>query len=432
MISVSIFRFEGEFCEFEIDWCDVDNSPHKCDFGTCNSTFAHNYTCICDSGYQGVFCSDDLNECLEPEGLTYCQNNGTCINGVNTKTCDCTGIGWEGTQCGTMVNDCILPMGQLGTPCENGGNCTDAFNDYVCDCVTGWIGDECQADINECAIADPLGDFNPCENGGICLDQVGSYECDCFNTGYEGDLCTDDVDECLLLPCQNGGSCTNLNGTFNCTCQDGYSGPTCGEVDDICPHVTCFNGGTCEQTSPTEHHCNCIAGYRGDNCELESCNGQCLLGSTCTEVISGITCACAPNTEGSRCESYTCDPDPCVNGVCGIDTEIFCQCPYGFDGPHCETEFAFRTAENSTDAPTIDFDRGVFTVDMSLAIAASSDTEYTDKVTNTNTNRDSEDITIYVFFGLNLFIISFSLLFLRYYSNSGRPNNSKFQPVPLF
>jgi Notch-like protein len=96
-------------------------------------------------------------------------------------------------------------MGQLGTPCENGGNCTDAFNDYVCDCVTGWIGDECQADINECAVADPLGDFNPCENGGICLDQVGSYECDCFNTGYEGDLCDVDIDECLLFPCQNGG-----------------------------------------------------------------------------------------------------------------------------------------------------------------------------------------------------------------------------------
>ena len=183
----------------------MDDSPHKCDFGTCNSTFAHNYTCICDSGYQGVFCSDDLDECLEPEGLTYCQNNGTCINGVNTKTCDCTGTGWEGTQCDTMVNDCILPMGQLGTPCENGGNCTDAFNDYVCDCVTGWIGDECQADVNECAVADPIGDFNPCENGGICLDQIGSYECDCFNTGYEGDLCDVDIDECLLFPCQNGG-----------------------------------------------------------------------------------------------------------------------------------------------------------------------------------------------------------------------------------
>ena len=96
-------------------------------------------------------------------------------------------------------------MGQLGTPCENGGNCTDAFNDYVCDCVTGWIGDECQADVNECAVADPIGDFNPCENGGICLDQIGSYECDCFNTGYEGDLCDVDIDECLLFPCQNGG-----------------------------------------------------------------------------------------------------------------------------------------------------------------------------------------------------------------------------------
>ena len=47
---------------------------------------------------------------------------------------------------------------------------------------------------------------------------------ECFLlTGYEGDFCQDDVNECEAgSPCNNGGNCNNTDGSFICTCLDGY------------------------------------------------------------------------------------------------------------------------------------------------------------------------------------------------------------------
>ena len=37
----------------------------------------------------------DIDECMS----TPCQNNATCIDHVNSYSCDCTGLGFEGTHC---------------------------------------------------------------------------------------------------------------------------------------------------------------------------------------------------------------------------------------------------------------------------------------------------------------------------------------------
>ena len=50
---------------------------------------------------------------------------------------------------------------------------------------------------------------------------MGSFTCAC-PTGYTGDVCLDDVNECLNTPCQNGGTCTNTDGSFTCACPTGY------------------------------------------------------------------------------------------------------------------------------------------------------------------------------------------------------------------
>ena len=52
-----------------------------------------------------LFLDDD--ECSSP---TTCQNGGTCTNSVGSYSCDCTGTGYEGTNCATgimflLVND---------------------------------------------------------------------------------------------------------------------------------------------------------------------------------------------------------------------------------------------------------------------------------------------------------------------------------------
>ena len=38
------------------------------------------------------------------------------------------------------------------------------------------------------------------------------------SSGYAGDICEIDINECESDPCQNGGTCANTDGSFNCMC----------------------------------------------------------------------------------------------------------------------------------------------------------------------------------------------------------------------
>ena len=35
-------------------------------------------------------------------------------------------------------------------PCLNGGTCVDGINSFHCTCVSGYGGDQCEKDIDEC------------------------------------------------------------------------------------------------------------------------------------------------------------------------------------------------------------------------------------------------------------------------------------------
>ena len=35
------------------------------------------------------------------------------------------------------------------------------------------------------------------------------YMCNCTDTGFTGDLCQDNIDDCLSLPCLHGGTCVD-------------------------------------------------------------------------------------------------------------------------------------------------------------------------------------------------------------------------------
>lgn len=52
--------------------------------------------------------------------------------------------------------------------CDNGGNCDNG----VCSCTSGWEGQYCTNDINECDLGNPCGD-------GSCQNSQGSYACVC-------------------------------------------------------------------------------------------------------------------------------------------------------------------------------------------------------------------------------------------------------------
>merc|ERR1712015_228944 len=90
------------------------------------------------------------------------------------------------------VDDC------LSNPCDQ-GTCTDGVNSYTCQCTPGYTGDNCDEDVDDCQP-------NPCVHG-TCTDGVNSHTCQC-TPGYTGDNCDEDVDDCQPNPCVHG-TCTD-------------------------------------------------------------------------------------------------------------------------------------------------------------------------------------------------------------------------------
>ncbi|XP_078591714.1 uncharacterized protein LOC144870889 isoform X2 [Branchiostoma floridae x Branchiostoma japonicum] len=92
----------------------------------------------------------------------------------------------------------------------------------------------------------------PCQNYGTCVEDASiatGYACLCLD-GWEGENCTQDVDECQSSPCGPGACHDRLKG-YLCQCPWGYTGTHCEEPDDL--QVTCSRLGVCENTTPEEN-----------------------------------------------------------------------------------------------------------------------------------------------------------------------------------
>ena len=64
---------------------------------------------------------------------------------------------------------------------------------------------------------------------GTCMDSFMSFWCSC-DSGYTGEDCAIDVDECSSNPCFNGGTCIDEPNAFSCNCTEGYTDAWC-ELD---------------------------------------------------------------------------------------------------------------------------------------------------------------------------------------------------------
>ncbi|KAH3855913.1 hypothetical protein DPMN_098488 [Dreissena polymorpha] len=84
-----------------------------------------------------------------------------------------------------------------------------------------WRGHVYDIDVDECSVNTSI-----CRHGSTCANIEGSFMCDC-SSGFAGDSCETDINECLSAPCLNNGTCNNTIGSFNCVCAQTYTGKNC-------------------------------------------------------------------------------------------------------------------------------------------------------------------------------------------------------------
>nr|XP_045253608.1 protein jagged-2 isoform X1 [Macaca fascicularis] len=256
--------------------------PH----GRCVSQPGGNFSCVCDSGFTGTYCHENIDDCLGQP----CRNGGTCIDEVDAFRCFCPS-GWEGELCDTNPNDC------LPDPCHSRGRCYDLVNDFYCACDDGWKGKTCHSREFQC-------DTYTCSNGGTCYDSGDTFRCAC-PPGWKGSTCTVAKNSsCLPNPCVNGGTCVGSGASFSCICRDGWEGRTCTHNTNDCNPLPCYNGGICVD-GVNWFRCECAAGFAGPDCRInidECQSSPCAYGATCVDEINGYRCSCPPGRAGPRCQ----------------------------------------------------------------------------------------------------------------------------------
>ncbi|XP_025835498.1 protein crumbs isoform X2 [Agrilus planipennis] len=158
--------------------CDMPYCMKKmCEYGYCNITGKP--ICQCQRGFEGEYCQTNIDDCIGPSGTSPCQNGGVCIDGINRYDCNCTGTGYQGLLCELDIDECSLGEDLCGP-----GICVNTPGSYVCNCTEGLCG-------YYCSLMDPCVE-NPCEHG-TCVPactNVSDYNCRC-EENWTGKNCSE-------------------------------------------------------------------------------------------------------------------------------------------------------------------------------------------------------------------------------------------------
>uniref|UniRef100_A0A8K9WPC7 Vitamin K-dependent protein S n=1 Tax=Oncorhynchus mykiss TaxID=8022 RepID=A0A8K9WPC7_ONCMY len=172
--------------------------------------------------YLGKFGSYIPDQCspspCNPRGTVRCEDQ------KGDFLCHCF-TGWTGVRCEKDVNECNKRNGGCDHECNN------TMGSYHCSCRRGYmlVRHQMCNDVDECQDPGMCGTAR-------CVNQDGAYDCLC-ETGYVYDNNTKtclDVDECEQGVCEE---CVNTPGSFRCFC-DGRQGKKLSHDLRSCQEIT--------------------------------------------------------------------------------------------------------------------------------------------------------------------------------------------------
>lgn len=155
---------DGNACT--VDACDANehcqntHPPVNCDDSN---------LCTTDTCNPATGCASAPKTCVDSNLCTVdsCDPlTGNCVFPLNAcpagQACNSANGNCEGS------DPCAL------NPCQHGGTCQPSSSNYTCACPSGWMGTNCEQDVNECAaVPNVCGDFP-------CINLPGGYECGFF------------------------------------------------------------------------------------------------------------------------------------------------------------------------------------------------------------------------------------------------------------
>lgn len=184
---------------------------------------------------------------------------------------------------------------------------------YHCSCPPGLTGLRCGRKYESCNDGEHV-----CYNGGQCIATMK----DIYQNDQQYCDCPSSVDD--------QGNTLRFSGKY-CEVEIAVSGNRCGDAGQN----PCQNGGTCKQTVDELDPCSCKEGYVGRMCEFfEPSVPKCSL-----HCQHGGSCRYGTKEEDHSLDSFSKEGGKTTSNVHVVhENYMYCECPSGYSGVHCETE----------------------------------------------------------------------------------------------